>query len=110
VDQRGHLYRFRPGPKNEEYFHNDLKEKTFSSKNLSGVHPETPSPLAGEGWGEGEEKKFLKFPLPITPTLTLPPQMGREIPVFPDRNQVLKKYHIIFSLKRKMGPIGKSGG
>jgi hypothetical protein len=35
VNQGGHFYRFRPGPEKEEYFHNSLKEKTFSPQNPS---------------------------------------------------------------------------
>ena len=31
-----------------------LKYENFSSLELAGAHPETPSPIAGEGWGEGE--------------------------------------------------------
>jgi hypothetical protein len=50
-------------------------------------HPETPSPLAGEGRGEGGiEMKSLYIPIIITPTLTLPRQRGRGIPGFPDQN------------------------
>jgi tRNA G18 (ribose-2'-O)-methylase SpoU len=26
-------------------------------QNLTSAHPETPSPLAGEGWGEGDENR-----------------------------------------------------
>ncbi len=31
----------------------------------------------------------LDFPIFITPTLTLPPQRGREIPGFPDGNKLM---------------------
>jgi len=32
----------------------------------------TPSPLAGEGWGEEDEKNFIKFQTLITPALPSP--------------------------------------
>jgi hypothetical protein len=34
---------------------------------LTSVHPETPSPLVGEGWGEGDENKIPLNSKPLSP-------------------------------------------
>jgi hypothetical protein len=42
-------------------------------KTINSVHPQTPSPLAGEGWGEGDHRRrVLKFSILATPTPSLP--------------------------------------
>ena len=38
---------------------------------INSVHPETPSPLAGEGWGD-HKRRVLKFSILATSTLSLP--------------------------------------
>jgi len=54
-----------------------ISVRSAPKSSLDSSHPETPSPLAGEGWGEGGiEMKSLDIPIMITPTLTLPPQKG----------------------------------
>ena len=64
-----------------------MNASNLNRENPTSFHPETPSPLAGEGRGEGEiERKSLDIPLVITPTLTLPPRRGRGIIRFPDEN------------------------
>ena len=32
-----------------------------------GLHPEAPSPLVGEGWGEGDENKIHLHSKPLSP-------------------------------------------
>jgi hypothetical protein len=44
---------------------------------IIGSHPETPSPLAGEGWGEGEQNGTPRDPEPISPPPFPPPSRGR---------------------------------
>ena len=53
---------------------------------LSSVHPETPSPLAGEGWGEGEQNGTLRNSEPLPPPPFPPPSRGRRKMGFPDEN------------------------
>jgi hypothetical protein len=43
-----------------------LRVNRFRLK-LFSFHPETPSPLAGEGWGEGDENRKHKYSGPLSP-------------------------------------------
>ena len=52
-------------------------------------HPETPSPLAGEGRGEGKLKRKSEIPNRYHPHLSLLHRRGREKVGFPDVNYLV---------------------
>jgi len=45
---------------------------------LSSFHPETPSPLAGEGWGKGEQNRTFQYSEPLPPS-PYPPRSCEKI-------------------------------
>ena len=50
----------------------------FESHFLTSAHPETPSPLAGEGWGEGEQNRTFQYSEALSPSPYPPPRGGGE--------------------------------
>jgi len=54
--------------KRRTYGTTEVAEKySVSSKRVDNFHPETPSPLVGEGWGEGDENKMHLNSKPVSP-------------------------------------------
>ena len=68
----------------------DLDLNYLLGAGLFSFHPENPSPLAGEGRGEGELKRKSEIPNRYHPHPYLPRRRGRGKFGFPDENEIDK--------------------